>query len=106
MNVPSSVTGPDRIASTDPARRAGGGRGTDSADEFGSALSAELNRPGRDDDQDEADRLAAERAAAERAAANRDRTTSDRAADRAAADRAATNRAALDRATANRAATN
>ena len=50
MNVPSSVTGPDRITSTDAGRRANG-RGSDNGEDFGSALSAELNRPGADDDQ-------------------------------------------------------
>jgi len=64
MNVPSSVTGPDRVGSTDTSRRTHG-HGSD-GEEFGNALSAELSRPTRDESTDDGDEA---RADAERAAA-------------------------------------
>ena len=49
MNVPSSVTGPDRTTGPDVGRRPGGRRGG-GGDEFDSALTAELGRPAPDED--------------------------------------------------------
>ncbi|MCU7727121.1 flagellar hook-length control protein FliK [Actinoplanes sp. KI2] len=104
----SSVTGPDRAGMADAGRR-GTDRRADGGDDFGSALSAELSRPGRDDSAAATAKAADARAADARATDARiaaDRAASKVAANRAAADRAASkvaaNRAA-DRAAARRA---
>ncbi|MDI6099930.1 hypothetical protein QLQ12_15120, partial [Actinoplanes sp. NEAU-A12] len=114
MTMPSSVTGPDRRPDTEAAKRPGGRRAEGGAD-FGSALSAEMGRPGEDEREEPArtsDRAASSpapgREAADRAAGTRDlasRAAAERAAaERAAVSRAATERAAISRASAERTA--
>src|SRR5690242_2325522 len=101
MKMPSSVTGPERAGGTDPGRRTTGRR-ADGGDDFGSALSAELSRPGRDDNAaSDAPKAADARAADARAA---EAKADARAADTRAAGKVAADRAAADRAAAHRAA--
>jgi len=104
MNRPNSVNGADPTSVTDVGRRPGDKRGK-GGEEFGSALSAELDRPGRDDKTKASDRRTAEqrasdiaerRVAAGRDAAGRSALQRDAATDRFADDddrAAATDRA-------------
>ncbi|MEV6494033.1 hypothetical protein AB0M20_36220, partial [Actinoplanes sp. NPDC051633] len=106
----NSVTGPDRRPATELNRRAGsGGRRPDGGEEFGSALSAEMDRaPAKTDDETQRNRVSQDRYARNQAEQYRNAQT-QAARDRAATapdrtvvqDRnAAQNRAALDRAAA------
>ena len=63
MSTPGSVTGPDRRPVTDATRRGAAARPGEGAEEFGTALSAELSRPGTDWDRLSQDRYARNQAA-------------------------------------------
>ncbi|MDY7084781.1 MAG: hypothetical protein SYR96_06710, partial [Actinomycetota bacterium] len=60
MKMPNSVSGADRTSAADIGRRPATKRG-EGAQEFGSALSAELDKPKRDDTTRTGDRDAAGR---------------------------------------------